>query len=275
MKYISICSGIGGFEKGIQEAIPSAQCVGYSEIDKHAIFTYQAYYDHPPLGDVTKADFTPFNGIADLLVGGTPCQSLSIQTANRTHLEGKSKLFFEFVRALKEIKPKHFILENVASMSAESRQTMIDVLAKETGQQVHCTLISSDHFTPQKRNRLYFTNFPVEPPKCTGPRWSQLLAWSKSTRYPEGSPSYVEERTTTDGRANTLVTGIGCRGQSTCNYIMDGDFKRPLSPEECEQLQGFPVGWTALVPPRERFRQIGNAVTPQVIEHIARQIPDL
>ena len=272
MKYISLFSGIGGFELGIDMAAPNSECVGYAEVNEHAIVTYQTHFPtHKNLGDVTQIDFTKFKGI-DLIVGGSPCQSLSIQTKNRQHLEGKSKLFFEFARALEEASPKHFILENVSSMSQSSKEEIIRKLEEVTGSKIFCTTIRSDHYTPQKRTRHFFTNFLVNQPTAVGERWPNLVAWSKSTRYPEGKPSYVEERVTTDGRANTCVTGMGCRGQSTCNYIEENGERRILTANECERLQGFPVDWTLPSPTRERFRQIGNAVTPAVVCHVVSHI---
>ena len=129
-----------------------------SEIDKHAIQVTQKNYPNTiQLGDVTKIDFTPFIGKIDLLIGGSPCQSLSItQSQTRENLDGKSKLFFEFVRALETIKPKYFLLENVASMKDECR----DIITQYMG--VEPVLINSNCFSAQDRPRYYWTNIPFD-----------------------------------------------------------------------------------------------------------------
>jgi DNA (cytosine-5)-methyltransferase 3A len=108
-------------------------------------------------GDVTVADFTKYKGF-DILMGGSPCQSLSIvQSKTRQHLDGKSKLFFEFVRAKEETRPCWFLFENVASMNAESRQAISELLGCEP------VLIDSRDFSAQERPRLYWTNIPLGP----------------------------------------------------------------------------------------------------------------
>ena len=127
------------------------------EIDKYAIQVSEKNYPQiEHCGDVTMADFSQYKGF-DLLVGGSPCQSLSItQSKTREHLEGKSKLFFEYVRALEEVKPKYFLFENVASMNEESKQIISECLGCEP------IFIDSADFSAQSRPRLYWTNIPVD-----------------------------------------------------------------------------------------------------------------
>jgi site-specific DNA-cytosine methylase len=67
----------------------------------------------------------------------------------------KSKLFFEFVRALKEVQPRYFLLENNASMSKENRDIISSYMGCEP------VLINSANFSAQTRKRLYWTNIPI------------------------------------------------------------------------------------------------------------------
>ena len=127
------------------------------EIDKHAIQI--ALKNHPgiiEMGSVVGADFKQFRGKTDLLIGGSPCQNLSI-AGNGTGLKGeKSKLFFEFVRALEEIKPKYFLFENVASMTQDNKAKISKLLGVEP------IMINSALVSAQNRKRLYWTNIPVD-----------------------------------------------------------------------------------------------------------------
>ena len=146
MKVISLFDGISCGMIALERAgIPVERYVAY-EIDKDAIkISKKNYPQIEHCGDVTTADFTQYKGF-DLLIGGSPCQSLSIvQSKTRKHLEGKSKLFYEFVRAKNEINPKYFLFENVASMNDESKWII--------SQQLDCSA--------QERKRLYWTNIPI------------------------------------------------------------------------------------------------------------------
>lgn len=124
-----------------------------SEIEPNAIKVTQANYPKTvQLGDVTTLDFSKFENV-DLLMGGSPCQDLSIAKADRQGLNGKrSNLFFRFVDALNQAKPKYFIFENVASMSVTERNKITEILGVEP------ILINSALVSAQSRKRLYWTN---------------------------------------------------------------------------------------------------------------------
>src|SRR3990167_2785936 len=140
-----------------------------SEIDKNAIaVAMKNYPDTIQLGDVetiTKDLLASYMGNVeiDLLVGGSPCQDLSIAQKNRKGLDGeRSGLFWEYVRLLKEVKPKWFILENVASMSKEAK----DIITKKLGVEpimINAALVSAQNrkrlfWCGQTRERLYFND---------------------------------------------------------------------------------------------------------------------
>ena len=95
MKYLSLFTGIGGFEKAMPK---NWECVGYSEIDKYAIECYDKHYPkHKNFGDITKIDIKELPDF-DLVVGGSPCQDLSIAKKERDGLKGsRSSLFYNFV----------------------------------------------------------------------------------------------------------------------------------------------------------------------------------
>ena len=125
-----------------------------SEIDKYAIqVSTKNFPGIIRLGDVTKVQPIPD---LFLLVGGSPCQDLSIAKKGRQGLQGvRSGLFYEYLRILRESKPKYFILENVASMSKESR----NVISKEMG--CEPIMIDASLVSAQSRKRLFWTNIPV------------------------------------------------------------------------------------------------------------------
>ena len=127
-----------------------------SEVDKYAIqIAKKNYPDTHHVGDVTKVKGSDIPVEIDLLMGGSPCQGFSFAGKNLNFDDPRSKLFFEFVRLLKELKPKYFLLENVR-MKQESQ----DVISEYLG--VQPIVINSNLVSAQNRHRLYWTNIPVE-----------------------------------------------------------------------------------------------------------------
>lgn len=147
-----------------------------SEIKEHAIQVADKNFQQDienKLGDITKISYKKhflnnvfydketkdiiktLNGDIDLLIGGSPCQDFSAANKERLGVEGmKSKLFFEFVRLLREIKPKYFLLENVR-MKKEHQDFVSNILGVEP------IVINSELVSAQLRHRLYWTNIPI------------------------------------------------------------------------------------------------------------------
>ncbi|MBQ3619125.1 MAG: DNA (cytosine-5-)-methyltransferase, partial [Bacteroidales bacterium] len=130
MRVLSLFDGISCGRLALERAGIPVEVYYASEVDKYAIKVSEKNYpDIIRLGDVREIDFSRFIGKIDLIIGGSPCQDLSIAKKNRQGLEGeKSGLFWKFVEAVKTIKPKYFMLENVASMSKENKQIITDTL---------------------------------------------------------------------------------------------------------------------------------------------------
>lgn len=122
---------------------------------------FRTRYNWGGVQEVSKKDKRLKN--IDLLIGGSPCQDLSI-AGKRKGLSGeRSGLFWEYVRILKEVKPKYFILENVASMPKEAKQTITNALG------VDPIMINASLVSAQQRKRLFWTNIPnLKLPKDRG-----------------------------------------------------------------------------------------------------------
>jgi DNA-cytosine methyltransferase len=132
-----------------------------SEIDKHAIKVTQ--YNYPQtiqLGDITKLNNVDLPMI-DLMMGGSPCQGFSFSGKQMNFNDPRSKLFFEFVRLIKECKPKYWFLENVV-MKKEYENIITEYLG------VKPVTINSKLVSAQNRERLYWANFKIEQPLDNG-----------------------------------------------------------------------------------------------------------
>ncbi len=112
-----------------------------SEIDLHAMKVTKHNYPETILeGDVTKVKGNKLPKI-DLLFGGSPCQGFSFAGKKLNFEDPRSKLFFEFVRLIKECEPKYFLLENV-KMKKEHEKVITEHLGVEP------ILINSSFYTP-------------------------------------------------------------------------------------------------------------------------------
>lgn len=283
MKVLSLFDGISCGMVALERAgIHVDRYVAY-EIEPNAIkISKKNYPQIEHCGDVTTADFTQYQGF-DLLIGGSPCQSLSIvQSQTRQHLDGKSKLFFEFVRALEEAKPRSFLFENVASMNEESKNVISDLLGCEP------IFIDSKTFSAQQRPRYYWTNIPVEmifPPDSPYVLKDVLQPESE---IPE-SFYYSAPLLNVDMKKQICAT-LDIKNNEMHKRIFNPDFKchtltcvsgghqqkkvlvngrcRKLTPVEYERLQTLPDGYTAGVSNSARYTACGNGWTVEVIAYI-------
>jgi DNA (cytosine-5)-methyltransferase 3A len=120
-----------------------------AEIDTHAIKVTQHNFPNTiQLGDVTKIKGSDLPKI-DLIIGGSPCQGFSFAGKQLNFNDPRSALFFEFVRLIKECKPKYFLLENVV-MKKESEKVITELLGVEP------IMINSSLVSAQNRKRLYW-----------------------------------------------------------------------------------------------------------------------
>ena len=173
LTYISLFSGIGGFEKGIQESRYKDKliCTYYSEIDKYADSIYRRQFPqetrdgvrtHQPLGDITEVETADLPSF-DLLVGGFPCQAFSVAGLRRGFDDTRGTLFFEIARVLKDKRPRYFLLENVKGLLGHDKgktfQTILTILSS-LGYDVKWEVLNSKNFgVPQNRERIYIKGY--------------------------------------------------------------------------------------------------------------------
>ena len=156
LKVVSLFDGISCGRVALDRLGLAVSAYEAFEIDKYAKAVSR--YNYPDIrqhGDVLDADFTQFAGY-DLVMGGSPCTFWSIAKANReVDKDGIGwKLFMRFVEAVREIEPKYFLYENVASMPKNIKAYISDELGCEPVL-MNAALVSAQH-----RKRLYWTNIP-------------------------------------------------------------------------------------------------------------------
>lgn len=276
---LSLFDGISCGQVALERAGVKIDKYFASEIDKYAIQVTQKNYPNTiQLGDVTKIDFSQLNDI-DLLIGGSPCQGFSFAGKQLNFDDPRSKLFFEFVRALKGIKPKYFLLENVVM-----KQEYQDVISKYLG--VEPILINSILVSAQNRKRLYWTNIP----NIKHPYDKNILLCDVLENYRKEIKlvpyniekleklkikyGYIPEMFNTYNCSEITekapcLTAVGNRQTTSSSVILYKDNKfSKLSPIEWERLQTLPDNYTNGVPDTHRYNALGNGWTVDVIAHI-------
>ena len=158
MNVLSLFDGISIAQQSLKELNIPVEKYYASEIDKYAISITQKNFPNTiQLGDIKNIKGEDFTNI-DLIIGGSPCQDLSIAKKNRKGLKGnRSSLFYEFVRLVKEVKPRYFILENVNSMPKEDKETITKELFGIEPIMINAALVSA-----QNRKRLFWVGKRVE-----------------------------------------------------------------------------------------------------------------
>jgi DNA (cytosine-5)-methyltransferase 3A len=196
-----------------------------SEVDKYAIQIAQKNFpDTIQLGDVRNITASMFDEPIDLLIGGSPCQDLSIAKNNRKGLDGeRSGLFWEYVRIWKELKPKYFVLENVGSMHKREQDKITEVMG------VNPILINASLVSAQNRKRLFWTNILVsELPQDRGILLKDITIDGGDCSYSLYNDRFTHNKSTTLGSNSHCIaakTGQGLvfiGGIGNKDWIKDG-----------------------------------------------------
>ena len=242
-----------------------------SEIDEYAIkITQNNFPDTIQLGDVTKLKTNKLPHI-DILFAGSPCQSFS-RAGNQKGFDGKSGLFWEFVRVLNEVKPTYFLFENV-----KMKKYWEKIINTELG--VEPILINSNLVSAQNRERLYWTNIPnVVQPKDMNIKFIDVLDDIPFRQIPNFFYNKWGDKARIDKTINWIFNDkSNCLTTKNCHtnqYVFNQDKSscRLLTIDEYERLQTIPNGYTLGVNNTERFKMIGNGWTINVIKHILKNI---
>jgi len=258
-----------------------------SEINKDSIIVTKKNFPKTiQLGDVCKIDTSKLPKI-DLLMGGSPCQDFSSVNPKGKGLDGKkSKLFYEFVRILKEVKPKWFLLENVI-MRKEWQDIITNIL------NVKPIKINSSLVSAQNRKRLYWTNISnlkmpydkkinLNSILCKEHKNIKLVPFViKKLIIIQKKYGYIPNKfnpyncceiknkspcLTSQGNSQTKSSSVIIYSEN--NYFM-------LNSLEWERLQTLPDNYTKMEEFSESKRKniIGDSWTVDIISHILSHIP--
>lgn len=306
MNVLSLFDGISCARVALERAGFQVDNYFASEIDKYAIKVSQANYpDICHVGDVKDLKGNQLPKI-DLCIFGSPCQGFSVAGRGLNFDDPRSKLFFEAVRLLNEVKPKYFLMENVR-MKKEWRDIISEYLGVEPIQ-INSALVSA-----QNRERLYWTNIPnLTQPEDKGILLKDIIidgevdrdkSYAIDANYYKGGSlkNYREKKRrqlvmrqsekrlvvrvgtanninghdynkrvySLEGKAPSLAAKSG--GNLEPKVALNEENWRKLYPEECETLQTLERGYTNKgISSTQRYKCLGNAFTVDVIAHILK-----
>ncbi|KQY70328.1 cytosine methyltransferase [Ensifer sp. Root142] len=311
-RFIDLFAGIGGLRIGFQGI--GGHCVFTSEWDQNAQKTYGLNFrdNHRLAGDVREysenPDLIPEH---DILLAGFPCQPFSIAGVSKKNALGRphgflcdtqGTLFFDTAQIIAHHRPAAFVLENVKNLERHDKgrtfATIINVLTNELGYHVQTRVISSEHWVPQRRERIFIvgfrepTDFDLKSLKLpdNGPTLGSILEphdevdpkYTLTPRLWEYLQAYKEKHTSKgNGFGYSLFGPDDVTRTLSARYYKDGSEilvaqpgKRPrrLTPLECARLMGFDRGerrWKITVSDMQAYRQFGNAVVVPVVEFLA------
>ena len=271
-----------------------------AEIDKNAIKVTQHNYPNTiQLGDIKNICGGNLPKI-DLIIGGSPCQGFSFSGKRLNFDDPRSKLFFEFVRVIKECNPKYFLLENVVM-----KKEYEDVISEYLG--VSPIKINSSKVSAQNRERLYWANFPITQPIDKNIKLIDILEYNpdlgelgdpkklnkatiigrrlnsngKRDDYNKDIPliQYVEVRDVNTDKSNCLTTVSKDNVLTTMPVGRHGDaFKNKLpfryyTVNEYCRLQTVPENYFGdIVSEHQIKKMLGNGWTVDVIVHILNDL---
>ena len=307
MRYVSVFSGIEAAT--VAWAPLGWEAVCFSEVAKFpsALLSYR-YPEVPNLGDIKKIDWSLIDGGVDVVVGGSPCQSFSVAGARRG-LSGQSGLMWEYVRCVREVRPRWFVWENVpgalSSSNGEDFRCMLESM-DALGYGMAWRVLDAQFFNlAQRRERLFLVGRLGDP---SGP--CEVLFERGDEPYSPVQSRYRRKEIAADPEGGVGETGgfrfrthggfgvVGyCDGYQPCIISGPRDSSvvhyseergvhvaRILTPLECERMFGFPEGYTKIpfrglpaeeCPDAPRYTALGNTMAVPVMRWIGERIQEV
>ena len=276
---LSLFDGISCGHIALDKAGISINKYYASEIDKYAIkVTNKNYPDTINLGDVTTVSGELFTEKIDLLIGGSPCQGFSQAGKMKNFDDPRSKLFWEYVRILQEVKPKYFLLENVVM-----KQEWQDIISEALG--VKPIMIDSSLTSAATRKRLYWTNIPgVGQPEDLGITFGDIRerdVQKGSIYYTDKGLDWIRRHEKRTGKTLRII------GDSDKMQMLEASMYKKYSSQrffgiedthglryitvtECERCMNVPDGYTDCCSNTQRYKQLGNGWEVNTITHMFR-----
>jgi len=237
IKIGSLFAGIGGFELGLERAIPGAQTIWQVEQNAFCQSILQKHWPHAQLFDDVCAVGAHNLPPVDILCGGFPCQDISLAGKGEGLNGKKSSLWFEMRRIISELRPPIIIMENVAAITIRGLSTVLADLAELRYDAEWCIISARDFGAPHLRKRWFCVAYPNR-------------SGLQKTR--------TKQQTTRHKQHRKLCSTLRSK-----NHTKDA----PVKPAICRNDYGFSAKLD-----KERIMSLGNAIVPQCSQWIGEQV---
>lgn len=276
------------------------------DFDKYAVETYNSNFWHPAVcADVSDVDFKALPEI-DLLIGGFPCQSFSTVNPTKDTNDERANLYKQIVRFLKEKSPKYFICENVKGLITLQHGAIIEKINSEfesVGYKVQYRLMKAVEFgVPQRRERVFIIGirndinctYKYPAPINTFENAVPLSSVIERLDIPK-QKYYFSERAVQgmknaknnmkrglwqdlNGPCLTITSHLAKTSINSRDPILlvdaDKELYRRFTPREAARIQSFPENFILNNSEAKSYKQIGNAIPPVLMWHIAKALQD-
>lgn len=283
------------------------------DFDKFAVQTYNANFSHKAIcEDIKNVSIDDIPNF-DILIGGFPCQSFSTLNPTKDTNDARANLYKELVRVLTAKKPKFFICENVKGlMTLQKGEILRKVISDFESVGYHVVyklLLASDYGIPQRRERVFIvgirndiplqyqfpeathTQYPTKGKKL----WNPLKSVVKNLAIDENK-YYFSQRAVEgmknaknnmkrglfqdlDGQCLTITSHLAKVSLNSRDPVLlvdaDKELYRRFTPKEASGIQSFPESFTFPVSEIQAYKQIGNAIPPVLMWHVAKSLTDL
>lgn len=276
------------------------------DIDKYAVETYNKNFDHPAIcEDVSKIDYSLIPNV-DVLIGGFPCQSFSTVNPTKDTNDERANLYKQIVRFLKEKRPKYFICENVKGLLTLQKGSIIKKIVLEfegVGYNVQYRLMKAVEFgIPQRRERVFIIGIrkdldcvytfpvPINSPELAIPLSSVIdrldipeEKYYFSERAVQGMKNAKDNMKRglwqdLNGPCLTITSHLAKTSINSRDPLLLVDASKELyrrfTPREAARIQSFPENFILNKSESKSYKQIGNAIPPVLMWHIAKALQD-
>lgn len=300
MQIISLFSGCGGLDFGFKKA--GFTTVAANEFDKHIYPTYRLNFPDVEFidGDIRNVSSDSFPDGVDGIIGGPPCQSWSVGGYKRDIVDPRGQLFFDYIRILRDKKPKFFVAENVQGMLSPKNKVAVDMFMNEfdkSGYDMNLKLLNAaDYDVPEDRKRIFYVGFRKdlhityaypEKSNCHLTLKDAIydLRNNVSELYIGGfSPMFMSrnrKRSWDEPAFTVQASGRQCQlHPDSCDmiktengYHFENDNFRRLTVRECARVQTFPDSFRFVYENiNDAYKMIVKAVPVNLARHIAESV---